>query len=368
MKQFILIIFFLCTFLSKTHGETLKLDVESINKNVELYDIGRIIYMPEMGVLFYYAPKIHESATIYDLIKKKSFVMGVKGNGPDQFKLLRFPFTDGNNFYIYDIVSHKLLEYLFLQDSIKLNDIIPVKKLGVGFDFGEKDFLGKVGDSWIVQNLVYRDLTNIKDKTKFPMTNDIYLGTLNRDFKGYNEIMKVKGKGYPQICHSYDNYLCFSNNEHYIVQITAANFDTKKKVMIIPVIHLKTKKVIQLKIKVPEKYVYYQAEDNEDDKSWRIKQSKYKYIPRGSRFLGLDENYYFCYFHYNKDGSFDILYNVLDFKSMKINQYEQLNTKMKPMIADNENIAFLKELEEDNFKLVLAPKNSIFKKVVNNKQ
>lgn len=195
------------------------------------------------------------------------------------------------------------------------------------------------------------------------MTTDTYIGIVNEDFTGYEELIQVKGEKYPQICQSYDNYMCTVGQEHYIVQLTAVNFDPKKRKFLVPVTHVETRETTPITIAVPEKYAYYQRKPWANSSGWREKQSKYKYVPKGSRFFGLDDRYYFCYFHYNEDESFDILYNVLDFDAMKITQYEQLNATMKPMLADAESLAFLKETDADTSTLVLTPK----KEILNNK-
>jgi len=361
LKRFSLMIGFMLLFMvGKCQAEELKLDVDRFNQQVKLFEVGRIAYMPEMRVLFYYAPQLSESGVIYDLVRKQALSVGKKGNGPDQFKSFRDAFTDGSYFYLYDIRSAKLLTYTYQGNSTKLGDIIPVKKMGMEFDFGERDFLGKMGDKWIVQNTVYRDLPHIKKSySKFPITADTYIGTLNADFTGYNQLIQVKGKEYPQICQSYDNCMCRVEGEHYIVQLAAVNFNTALKKMTIPVTHIKTRKTTSITIDIPDKYAYYQPKAGGNGSDWRQKQSKYKYVPKGARFFGLDEQYYFCYFHYNNDESFDILYNVLNFQSMTITQYEQKNAVMKPMIADAENIAFLNEDDPDTCKLVLSPKTVI---------
>ena len=361
MKRFCLMIGLILLFMAgKCQAEELKLDVDRFNQQVKLFEVGRIVYMPEMRVLFYYAPQLYESGVIYDLVRKEALPVGKKGTGPDQFKNLRDAFTDGSYFYLYDIRSGKLLTYTYQENSTRLDDIILVKKLGMEFDFGERDFLGKMGDKWIVQNTVYRDLPHIKkNSSKFPITTDTCIGTLNADFTGYDELIQVKGKEYPQTCQSYDNCVCRVEGEHYIVQLTAVNFNTAQKKMAVPVTHIKTRKTTSITIDIPEKYAYYQPKAGGKGSDWRQKQSKYKYVPKGARFFGLDEQYYFCYFHHNNDESFDILYNVLNFQSMTITQYEQQNAVMKPMIADAENIAFLNEADPDTCKLVLSPKTAI---------
>ncbi len=343
-----------------SYSEELKLDVQSFNEQVELFEVGHIIYMPEMHILFYYAPKLYESGVIYDLKSKEAFSVGKKGTGPDQFKAFRYAFTDGDYFYLYDIVSFKLLKYVVQENVTKLDDIILVKKLGMAFDFGERDFLGKMGDKWIVQNSVYRDLEDAyTNPSKFPLSIDSYIGIMDENFTDYEGLIQVKGKKFPQICESYDNYVCFVGGEHYLVQLTAVNCDPKKREMLVPVTHIETRETAAITIEIPEKYTYYQIKPWQESSDWRRRQSKYKYVPEGSRFFGLDDRYYFCYFHYNEDESFDILYNVLDFNSMTIRQYEQRKATMKPMLADTENIAFLKETDADTSELVLAPKKEI---------
>jgi len=345
-----------------SYSEELKLDVDSFNQQVKLFEVGRIRYIPEMRILFYYAPKLYESGVIYDLDSKHASSVGKEGAGPDQFKSLRDAFTDGSYFYLYDIKSRKLLKYAYQENKTKLDDILMVRELGMKFDFGQRDFLGRIGDKWIVQNIVYRDLPDIKkNSSKFPITTDTYIGILNEDFTGYEELIQVKGEKYPQICQSYDNYMCAVGQEHYIVQLTAVNSDPGKRRLLVPVTHIETRKTTPITIEIPEKYTYYQIKSQEKSSDWRRKQSKYKYVPRGSRFFGLDDRYYFCYFHYNEDESFDILYNVLDFETMTIRQYEQRNATMKPMLADAENIAFLKETDADTSSLVLSPRKVALK-------
>lgn len=362
MKRFLIIIVFLVNL--SLPGQNFVLDQANINKNLDIYENGVLEYLPEIGFIKYASLKIDPNIYLYDLVDKKTKRISGVGNGPDQFKVATSVFSDGQFIFIQDLVKKKILKYD--AGDLKLNDIISTKKMAKYNHGVMRYFLGKIEKKWIVYDVILKNPIKSKITNEYVISQDISIGFLNSDFSEYKQIYFIKGKGYPETCTAADVYVSFSNGNYYIVVLTAINFNKKLKMLKIPIINLKNNKVDELSVIIPDKYNYLQNRSNDYFMNWRIKLSKYKFIPWGTKFTGLDGKFYFCYNYYIDDDLKDILVNSIDFEKNKIEQFLIDKTKLDPLIADEKNIIFRKEMEEtDDFKLEFYKKNKILKKLKN---
>lgn len=361
IMRYLTVVSFIIGFFCSILGQNFQLNPKNFSDKIVFYEKARIKFLPEIGMMEYYPYYVENKIFMYDFVSDNVLLLGKKGDNPEQFKVERSLFSDGVYVYLFDSTKKKILKYRVENNQFKLDDIIQIRN-PVGKN-GKKNqiikVLGKVENDWIVQYLITPDIAQLA-KNRLA-GHSLSVGITNSDFSKYKELYFGEGKNYPQSANSSDSILCQSKGQYYAVVLSGVNFEVNLKKLELQVIDIKNQKTKKIPIKVPEKYAKFQALNNNSDMKERLKISKFKFVPWGARFQGLDEKFYFCYYHYNKDESFDILFNVLDLCDFKVQQFELMNCKMAPIMADCNQIAFVKVNDEDHCELVLLNKKSIIK-------
>ena len=357
MMKLVTALFIFSGIICPLHGQNFQLNSEKLSSNITFYEAARVNYLSEIGMLEYFPYHMEDQIFMVDLLSSTVRTLGRKGDNPEEFGVERSLFSDGVYVYLFDSTKKKLLKYRLDADQFKLDDIIQIRN-PVGRE-GKRHqsikVLGKSGDDWIVQYLVFPNPATMSRRDRLALS--LSVGVSNSDFSQYTELYYKEGKGYPQMAMSADSYLCRAKGKYFVVILNAGNFDPESGTMNVAVIDVQQRSVKNIPVRIPEKFTEFQVLDNDIDMRERLKLSKFKFVPWGARFQGLDENFYFCYYHYYPDETVGILFTMLDLSTGKVKQFEQKKSSMTPIMADSRQIAYVKCNEEkDTCDLIVVDK------------
>ncbi len=355
--KLVLVVLVFCSGSSSLYCQDIRLNPEALSSNITFYEMAREKYLPEIGMLEYFPYQMEDQIFMVDLQTFAVRTLGKKGNGPDEFGVERNLFSDGSYVYLFDSTKKKLLKYALEEDRFKLDDIILIKQ-PVGRAVKRHQMLeviGKMGENWIVQNLVFPDPSTLT-KDGYPSLS-LSVGISNSDFSTYEELYYREGKEYPQSANSADSYWCRANGKYFVVILNAMNSDPESGLLNVVVVDMQEKSTKQIPVPIPEKFTEFQVLNNDTVRKERRELNRFKFVPWGPRFQGLDGRFYFCYYHDYPDDTFDILFTMLDLETGKVKQFEQQKSTMKPIMADRDQIAYVKYNEEkDHCDLIIMGK------------
>jgi len=360
MMKLVTALFVFSGIICPLQGQNFQLNTKKLSSSITFYEKARVKYLPEIGMLEYFPYHMEDQIFMVDLLSNAVRTLGRKGNNPEEFRVERSLFSDGVYVYLFDSTKKKLLKYRLAADQFKLDDIIQIRNpVGrKGKRHQSIKVLGKSGDDWIVQYLVFPDSATISRRG--PLALSLSVGVSNSDFSQYTELYYKEGKSYPQMAMSADSYLCRVKGKYFVVILNAGNFDPESGIMNVAVVDVQQRSTKNIPVRIPEKFTEFQVLDNNVDMRERLKLSKFKFVPWGARFQGLDGNFYFCYYHYYPDQRFDILFTILDLSKGKVKQFEQKKSSMKPIMADSRQIAYIKCNEEkDKCDLIVVKKTAL---------
>ncbi len=338
-------------------GQDFQLNAKGLSSSLTFYEMARVKYLPEIGMLEYFPYKMEDKIFMVDLQSQAVRTLGKKGNGPDEFGVERNLFSDGTYVYLFDSTKRKLLKYALEEEKFQLDDIILIKQpvARAGKRHQMMEVIGKMGENWVVQYLVFPDPTTITKDSYLSLS--LSVGLSNPDFSKYEELYYREGKEFPQSANSADSYFCRANGKYFVVIVSALNSDPEKGILNVVVIDVQGKTTKQIPVPISEKFTEFQALNNDTVRKERRELNKFKFVPWGPRFQGLDGRFYLCYYHQYPNDSFDILFTVLDPVTGKVKQFEQKKSTMKPIMANRNQIAYVKyNKKKDNCDLIIMDK------------